>query len=233
MATKHMLLDLPSQLSLRGETVRIAVVGAGGIGSHFCRLLHKLIEGRQIANIRWGKPEPIFEHVDVYDFDSVAETNLKHQDFASQDMFAPKSLVMGVRYGFNPKCERFVESHLEPYAVYCLCADNPGVRALVYRHVCRHNARPTSDSRKYFVDMRAEGDMVALFTDRMPLDSLLDSLGGADTRDSVAGRSCQMVGDITEGRIQLGNFLVPVMGAQALLKMARGQNYPASQIQVV
>jgi hypothetical protein len=209
----------------------VAIIGAGGIGSHFCRILHKLIEGRQFSKTTYGHNNTA-ELVDVYDFDSVSESNLKHQDFLPGEVFAPKCMIMGIRYGYKPVCERFSAHHLDKYQLYIICADNPGVRAMVYRHVDEYN-RKKGVGQKFFIDMRSEGDMVAVFTNKAPLKDLLESLGDEESQNSVAGRSCQLVADTTAGRIQLGNFLVPVLGATVLLKMARGENYPASIIQSV
>lgn len=215
------------------DEMEVAVIGAGGIGSHFCRILHKLITGKQIYKAAYGNSADFAQHVDVYDFDSVSEGNLLHQDFQANEVFAPKCIIMGIRYGFSPKCERFTEKHLDEYNLFIVCADNPGVRAMVYRHVDAYN-KSNKVFRKYFIDMRSEGDMVAVFTDKAPLDTLLESLGSDDnTRNSTAGRSCQLAADTTRGQIQMGNFLIPVIGAQVLLKMVRGENYPANVIQSV
>jgi molybdopterin/thiamine biosynthesis adenylyltransferase len=195
----------------------IAIIGAGGIGSFFCDVLARMIRQRQLEDIR-------LENVVVFDFDVVENGNLRHQDYYSRDLSAPKSAVMAVRHKFAEKYAKFQEEHLNDFQIFILCADNPGVRRIVYEH-CK------KAKNKRFIDMRSEGEMTALFTHREDHKILMGSLG-KDSK-SEEGRSCQLPQDTEAGKIQLGNICIAPMGMQVLLKMFRGERFPKSIIQDV
>lgn len=202
----------------------IAIVGAGGIGSIFCSLLNKLISGGQV---RVAPPE-----VAVFDFDTVSESNLRHQDFGVNELHMPKPVIMGMRYGFAPIVRRFVGDDVKDYELIVVCADNPGVRRVIYEGVdARNKAATGGQFSGAFIDLRSEGDVFAMFTHRLPLEQLMESLG-KDSASEV-GVSCQIPDDRQAGIIQMGNFDVAVKGSQLLLNMVRNQPYPHELIGTV
>jgi hypothetical protein len=211
-----------AELFAEYSKTKMAIVGAGGIGSHFCRIVHKLIHHNQLSTIR-------YTDVDIYDFDTVSMSNLWHQDYIDRELAVPKSLIMNARYGFNPIFARFTLKHMQEnpvrqYGLICVCADNAAVRNDIYEKVSK-----TEDTR--FIDMRAEGDIVAVFTEKCSREEYMGSLGATPT--SRVGASCQLPQDVANKKIQLGNLLVPVLGAQVLLHMMRNEPYPASLIRTV
>ena len=219
---------MPSLSELIEGQGKIAVIGAGGIGSHFCRTLDKLITGEQLKIER--------SQVVVFDFDIVSPSNLKHQDYSSEELNIPKSMIMGLRYDFDCQCRRFEKEDLAKFMAYIICADNQKVRDVVFNSVSAANLKHKTSNDKdqfarYFVDMRAEGDMTAVFTQKAPIEILSTSLGENKTSD--VGTSCQTMEDRMVGKIQLGNFSVAVTGAQVLLKMYRNEEYPAKLIRGV
>jgi len=197
-----------------------AIIGAGGIGSHFCSLLDWAIQNNQIEIER--------SEVHVYDFDTVDTSNLRHQDYTANLVGAPKAYVMNARYGYSTHCTKFGlrRDHYNDARSFVICADNPGVRLGVYEHCLQHN--------KPFIDMRCEGDMMAVLTDACDHKVLLDSLGAtADERKDERGRSCQKPEDVRQNRVQLGHLAVAVAGLQLLLNRLRGAAFPDRLIRTV
>lgn len=191
----------------------VAIIGCGGIGSHFCSLLSWAIDTEQL---------PWADHsVTVYDPDVVDTANLKHQDYGDAHVGYPKCMVMHARYGFVGRCAKFgLKSHYAGVGTFILCADNPGVRLDVYKHCRTHN--------KAFLDMRCEGSNYLVMTDAHPWERLMASLGTSDEeRKDETGRSCQLVEDRRTGRVQLGHLAATVAGMQLLLRRSRGEPFPS------
>jgi hypothetical protein len=181
----------------------VAIIGAGGIGSFFCRHLDRMITHNQLPFSR--------DRVTVFDFDAVEGKNLRHQDYEEDDLGVPKSLVMAERYGFKYCCLAFVAEHCQEFGLYIICADNPLVRKEVYEHATQY--------RKPFLDMRSEGKQVAVFTHEASRSFLMNSLGAKP--ESNEGQSCQLAVDTAADRIQMGNAVVAPKGTQILMEMQR------------
>ena len=199
----------------------MAVIGAGGIGSHFCSLLDWAIGNDQAGDIAR-------EDVHVYDFDTVDTSNLRHQDYTANLVGAPKAYVMNARYGYTSQCAKFGQrrDHYTGSRSFVICADNPGVRLGVYEHCLEYN--------KPFIDLRCEGDMMAVLTDSCDHKALLDSLGNTnEERKDERGRSCQRPEDVRNRRVQLGHLAVAVAGLQLLLNRLRGDAFPDRLIRTV
>ena len=199
------------------------IIGAGGIGSHFCRVLDKLMRHSQLRGDGIQVPTEEAMQWSVYDFDVVERKNLKHQDFDYREIGLPKSLIMAKRYDFAGAPVKFTEDHLGDFDFFVICADNAAVRKIVYEH-CKTAGKP-------FIDMRCEGDMIAVYTHKCELDELLDSLG--EDKDSEEGKSCQLAVDTAAQRIQMGNFAVVPIGAQVLLHMVRNEPFPKKVVRTV
>ena len=198
----------------------IAIIGAGGIGSHFCALLDWAMDADQLDLER--------SHITVFDFDTVDESNLRHQDYFRNVVGFPKAFVMSSRYHFNGRCFKFGDrpSDFNDNNMFIVCADNPGVRMAVHAH-CRATGKP-------FIDMRSEGDMYAVMTDACPEATYLASLGASDAdRKDETGRSCQRAEDKAVKQVQLGHMAAAVAGMQILLKRFRKQPAPAQVIAAV
>jgi len=196
-----------------------AIIGAGGIGSHFCRILSQLLrpENKQLG------ADVNAESFVVYDFDVVEPKNTRWQDYTMEEIGVPKAMLMTLRYGFHSRVKRFDMSDLGQHDVYLIAADNARVRRQVFDHVAHVD--------KAFVDMRAEGDVYGIFTHTCPHATLLASLG-ADA-DSAVGFSCQRQADQESNRIQLGNQAVAVMGMDIFLRHYRKLPYPASLVRPI
>jgi hypothetical protein len=194
----------------------IAIIGAGGIGSWFCETLYHLILGKQID----------YTAIHVYDPDVVEKKNLKHQKFFAREVGVHKALIVSARMVDARNLEtfttRFEEKHLGDYQTYIICADNAGVRRLVYEHV--YGVNTPAHANKHFLDMRCEGRKYMICTHACDKETLLASLGADST--STVGRSCQLASDTLQSRIQCGPWAVSAVGAQILLDMYRGTPLP-------
>lgn len=194
-----------------------AIIGAGGIGSHFCRILHRMLMHRQLGD------HVTPQSFDIFDFDVVEWKNTKWQDYETDEVCNPKASIMAHRWRFNSTIKRFDEEDVANYGHYIIAADNPGVRKLIYEHA--------DVTDKPFVDMRAEGDMYAVFTDHCELSELLNSLG--EESESTEGRSCQRFADQERNVIMLGNWFAAIMGMDIFLRQRRGVNYPDKIIRAI
>jgi hypothetical protein len=194
-----------------------AIIGAGGIGSHFCRILHRMLAHQQLGE------NTTTSSFDVYDFDVVEWKNTKWQDYENDEIGNPKAVLMSMRWGFNARIKRFGDEEVAQYRRYYICADNPAVRRIIYEHA--------KVAEKPFVDMRSEGDVYAIFTDRCELDVLLNSLG--TDSDSTEGQSCQRFVDQERNVVMLGNWFAATMGMDTVLRQFRGVPYPDQIVRAI
>jgi hypothetical protein len=199
------------------EISKYAIIGAGGIGSHFCRILSRLL-GSTLDNLNAGS-------FTVYDFDVVEPKNVRWQDYDMQDVGTPKAMQMTLRYQLPSKVKRFEDIDLGGHRVYLIAADNARVRKLVFDHV------KLGLGNKSFIDMRAEGDVYAVFTELCTHEELLASLG-ANT-DSIVGLSCQRQEDQERNIVQLGNWFAATLGMDIFLRLFRNKPYPASVVRTI
>ena len=189
------------------EFTRVAIIGAGGIGSWFAFQLERLMLTKQLGDV---------EEVVVYDPDLVERKNLAHQLFYEEEIGAPKAGILAMRHGFTPRPFKFEAKHTGGHMFFIICADNPGVRKVIYDH-CEL-------AEKEFLDMRCEGSRYSLLTSFCSKEVLARSLG--ETPTSEVGRSCQRAVDTEAGQIQLGNFAVGAAGCQLLMDWRRGLAVP-------
>jgi len=92
-----------------------------------------------------------------------------------------------------------------------LCVDNEPTRELVVKYCWKHN--------KEFIDLRATGSSVFAMPKGISLEYDLKFIDSSDKKEY----SCQDKADLDKGRIQLGNRMIAVRGAQMFLNHIRGQ----------
>lgn len=199
------------------EDPRLAVIGAGGIGSWFCPRLSKKIEALQLGNLDSNS------NVTVFDPDVVEVKNMKHQAFFDGEEGLPKAAIMGHRFSFGVQVAKFERQHLGDYNWFIICADNTAIRKLVYKHVLECN-RDRKTPMKKFIDMRAEGTNLAVFTYQCEEKALMSSLGKEP--DSEMGYSCQLPSDVAVGQVNEAYDVVGGIGIQLLLNDFRGIEIP-------
>ena len=127
------------------------------------------------------------------------------------------------RFDFNMSVAKFDEKHLTDYNWFIICADNTAVRNIVFKHVWECN-KGRSKPVKKFIDMRAEGSTLAVFTYKCGLEALLSSLGKEP--ESEQGFSCQLPSDTAIGQVNEAYDIVGGIGIQLLLNDFRGIEIP-------
>jgi len=183
-------------------TYKILIVGCGGIGSFLARELNRLILNGQITE----KTE-----ITLADFDIVELKNIKYQNFTTNDLNRNKAEKLGDKYLFDYiKTEIKTEKELEPYNFIVSCVDNVETRKL-FLNDC-------SKTGKYFIDLRAEGRAIAIFTktDTSNKEELLKTLTG-----DGKSHSCQLDYELEQGIIQNGNVITALIGSQLILNKLR------------
>ena len=184
----------------------IAVIGAGGIGSHLISTLvpalHRgeLLESTEVITIR------------IYDSDKVSEENLAHQRFMPEDV--DKHKVTAIVESMAPftsdrlqliACPWDVreDSDMTPADLIVVAVDSAIARRVVH----------SSDS--IFLDLRCLGDGYVAF------DSSVDSDFVSKMTPDQPARSCQHEDAISSGNIEFGFLLAASHGAQWVLQSLR------------
>lgn len=194
---------------------KILILGAGGIGSMFSSRIYDLVIKRQI-NINDSE---LF----IADNDNVKLENIQNnQKFDKEDLMMNKAEAIAKKHGFvaiKKKIE--TEEELKDYDVFVICVDNKKARELIFNY-CNKNPD------KYFIDLRAEGRGVAVFTTSKEntVERLLETLP-----DDDESGSCQRKADKEQGIFQLGSVIIAEIGAQFLLNHLRGEINPPKFIQ--
>ena len=184
----------------------IAVIGAGGIGSHMLSTivpaLHRgeLLESTEQITIR------------IYDSDKVSEENLAHQRFMPEDV--GKHKVTAIVESLAPftsdrlqlvACPWDVreDSDMKPADLTVVAVDSAIARRVVH----------SSDS--IFLDLRCLGDGYVAF------DSSVDPDFVSKMTPDQPARSCQHEDAISSGNIEFGFLLAASHGAQWVLQSLR------------
>lgn len=187
------------------ETIKILIVGCGGIGSYLCKEIRNLINHKQFG----------FSTIDITlaDDDTVDTKNLKYQNFEEIDITDYKAEILGDRYDFNYIIEKIIkDSTLDEYDVIIAAVDNKSFREMLFKWA-------EKNPEKYWIDLRSEGRSIAYFTKhkKNTLEKMLNTL--KDTPEE--GTSCQLAYELEKGMIQQGNKIIATIGSQLLLNYMR------------
>ena len=184
----------------------IAVIGAGGIGSHLLSTivpaLHRgeLLESTEVITIR------------IYDSDKVSEENLAHQRFMPEDVGKHKvTAIVESLAPFTSDRLRLVacpwdvreDSDMKPADLTVVAVDSAIARRVVH----------SSDS--IFLDLRCLGDGYVAF------DSSVDPDFVSKMTPDQPARSCQHEDAISSGNIEFGFLIAASHGAQWVLQSLR------------
>ncbi len=184
----------------------IAVIGAGGIGSHMLSTivpaLHRgeLLESTEQITIR------------IYDSDKVSEENLAHQRFMPEDVGKHKvTAIVESLAPFTSDRLRLVacpwdvreDSDMKPADLTVVAVDSAIARRVVH----------SSDS--IFLDLRCLGDGYVAF------DSSVDPDFVSKMTPDQPARSCQHEDAISSGNIEFGFLIAASHGAQWVLQSLR------------
>jgi len=191
----------------RGGTMKLLIIGVGGIGSMLTRELSKLLFNEQLKH----KGENI--SITITDDDIVELKNIRYQNFKTKDIGKNKAEVLGNEYFMQYETERITEEkQLKGYDFIVSCVDNPATRKMIYEY-CNKNAI-------YFIDTRSEGRAIAVFTKNEKntteyLNKTLDMNKGSS--------SCQLKYELENNIIQQGNIIVATICSQLILNYLRGE----------
>ena len=184
----------------------IAVIGAGGIGSHMLstivRALHRgeLLESTEVITIR------------IYDSDKVSEENLAHQRFMPEDVGKHKvTAIVESMAPFTSDRLQLVacpwdvreDSDMKPADLTVVAVDSAIARRVVH----------SSDS--IFLDLRCLGDGYVAF------DSSVDPDFVSKMTPDQPARSCRHEDAISSGNIEFGFLIAASHGAQWVLQSLR------------
>lgn len=190
--------------------VNILIVGVGGIGSFLTRELNRLLLNEQIDTNN---------SITLADFDKVELKNIRYQNFTTNDIGKSKAKVLSDRYCFNyVDTEISREEQLKHYDFIVCCADNGKTRKFIFEYC---NKTDTD-----FIDTRAEGRAVAIFTKHKSntTENLIKTLNGTNIEKS---KSCQLPHELKRNIIQQGNVIVATICSQLILNKLRGnENLP-------
>lgn len=185
---------------------KIVCVGCGGIGSVLASQLNFLVMTDQID---LSQTEII-----LADHDNVEIKNIKYQLFNTKDILKNKAKVLGDRYSLAYRQYKVTGKELGELkpTIILICVDNSETRKIVYDYCSKNDC--------YYIDGRAEGRAVAIFTKhpentKERMDRSLDMSRG--------DASCQLEKDLASGKMERGNFIVAMIMSQLLLNYLRGE----------
>ena len=184
----------------------IAVIGAGGIGSHLASALIPALHRGGLLDSTGGIT------IRVYDSDTVTDENLAHQRFNYQDVGMHK--VAAIERSMRPftgACLRVVAcpwdvreaDDMTPADLTVVAVDSPIARRVVH------------SSNTIFLDLRTLADGF------IALDSSVDSDFVTRMTPDQPARSCQHEGAVKSGNIEFGFLLAAAHGAQWVLQSLR------------
>ena len=181
-------------------TFRVAMIGAGGIGSNLLRILVPTLS-QSILSQRLGGIE-----ITIFDSDLVEQNNLHHQGYSAFDIgkYKVHALVESLHIfessliSFKPiNCDVNESTNLDRFNLVIVCVDSPHARIITHSNCLK------------WLDLRCRGDnFIAL--DYNADDSVIKSL----TNLRQEAGSCQFEDAIQTGNIQFGNVAAAVFGSQ-------------------
>lgn len=140
---------------------KIAIAGAGGIGSNLLAILFDYGFNRKQFN--YADLE-----VDIWDDDTVDVKNLLHQNFKLDDIGKYKVSVLEEKYVVNGIKKRMTEKEFKKYDVVFSCVDSMPFRKSLYEY-----GWDKGKDKLFWIDGRCTSRQGALFNSDMSKDMLL------------------------------------------------------------
>jgi molybdopterin/thiamine biosynthesis adenylyltransferase len=141
---------------------KLAIAGAGGIGSNLLAILFD-----------YGFNRKQFDYsamvVDMYDDDTVDLTNLLHQNYKIDDIGKHKVSVMEDKYVVNGIPRRMGEEDFINYDLIFCCVDNMPFRKSLYEYSWNQDK-----DKLFWVDGRCTSRQGAVFTSDLPKETLVN-----------------------------------------------------------
>ena len=182
--------------------MNVKVIGCGGIGSYLVHHIDRLIELKQITNMKFN----------FYDDDKVELKNILYQNFETSDIDSLKTKALSFKY-FNVQFEnkRLSQEDLCDSDLIVLCADNNLIRKQAWNNWLK--------CKKPFIDSRANGRAVGIFS-----NETINYLSTVSNDDKPS--SCQNPFQIAKKEIEYGNVVIASILAQAILNYSRHKKLP-------
>jgi hypothetical protein len=146
---------------------KIAIVGAGGLGSH-------------LAHFMWdfGYNRKQFSYIDteitIYDDKPVSDKNLLHQNFSLDDLGKKKVTILAERYAIKPVTKLAFEKDLKKYDVVFSCVDNFPFRTALYEF-------GDKNPELFWIDGRSTSNLGMIFNSKIPKQIRDEYLDKEDT----------------------------------------------------
>jgi molybdopterin/thiamine biosynthesis adenylyltransferase len=140
---------------------KIAIAGAGGIGSNLLAILFDYGFNRKQFNYTELD-------IDIYDDDTVDVKNLRHQNFQLEDIGKYKVEVLEDKYVVNGLKQRMTEKDFKKYDLIFSCVDSMPFRKSLYEY-----GWTKADKKLFWIDGRCTSRQGALFNSDIAQDVLL------------------------------------------------------------
>jgi len=151
---------------------KIAIAGAGGIGSHLTGMLFDFGVNRNQFPFTSMQ-------IDVYDDDVVDFKNLLHQNFGEDDLHTHKVESLQNRYAINPVKRFMVEDDFKNYdLIFC------GVDNMVFRKQLYEWSWKNPESKTFWIDGRCTSRQGIVMNKTVPKEKLQKLLSDSQERGS-------------------------------------------------
>lgn len=184
---------------------KIAIAGAGGIGSNLIQILFD-----------YGFNRKQFDYssvdIDMYDDDVVDVKNLLHQNFSAKDVGKPKVSILADKYVVNGINARMTEDDFSKYDLIFSCVDNMPFRKKLYEYGW------DKSPQTHWIDGRCTSRQGATFNNNIPRQILETYLS-----DSVEEGGCLLEYEKENNISHTLPLIVAGMMAQTFLNKLRGQ----------
>ena len=185
---------------------KIAIAGAGGIGSNLLGILFDYGYNRKQFSY-------MDTEVDIYDDDTVDIKNLLHQNFKIDDVGKHKVKVLEDKYIVNGITRRMTVDDFNKYNVIFSCVDSMAFRKSLYEY-----GWSTSKDELFWVDGRCTSRQGALLTSEALKPALEPFIN-----DSQEEGGCLLAYEKEQNISHTLPTVVAAMMVQAYLNKLRGQ----------
>jgi len=183
---------------------KIAIAGAGGIGSNLLAILFD-----------YGFNRKQFDYssidVDIYDDDVVDIKNLLHQNFKLEDISKPKVKVLEDKYIVNGITRFMEEKDFKKYDVIFSCVDSMEFRRTLYNYA-------SGKSKLFWIDGRCTSRQGAIFNSQLDAADLQKYI----TKDDIRG-GCLLNFEKENNVSHTLPLVVAGMMVQSFLNYIRGE----------
>jgi molybdopterin/thiamine biosynthesis adenylyltransferase len=181
---------------------KVKVIGCGGIGSYFAQHIERLIDLKQISDMKFT----------FYDDDIVELKNILYQNFETSDIDSNKTDALATKFfNINFDTKRLDLEDLKESDLIILCADNNKIRKEAWEAWTKYNIK--------FIDSRANGRAIGIFSS--DTENYIKTIS-----DSDKPSSCQNPFQIAKKEIEYGNVVIASALAQVVLNYSRSKRLP-------